>query len=133
MALPARFTPTYVSWDVSTLNVFARKAAAVGAVAMGLLLVQPQAGSSILGWVGAVILSAAAIPAYIGKTWGVALLRMLYWLLLIGWTLMAIAYYVVGPLNGSAVAPGPFFTVVILWSAGGVAGLSTRAPRVDTK
>lgn len=42
------------------MNVIARKAAAVAAAAMGLLLIQPQVGLSALGWIGAVALSAAA-------------------------------------------------------------------------
>ena len=106
-----------------------RKATSLGAVGMGILLAQPVSGLADLGYVAAGVLSVAAIPAYLGKPWGITLLRGLYWLLLISWTLIGTLYYVVGPIGGSARSPGLFLSIVILWCVGGVAGLSIKASR----
>lgn len=106
-----------------------RKSAAIGAVGMGILLVQEQVGLSVLGTMIAGVLTAAAVPAYFGKPWGVLILRVLYWAMLVCWILLAAAYYVVGPIGGTARAPGTFLTIVILWCVGGIAALAKDIPK----
>ena len=104
-----------------------RKAAALGAIGMALLL-GPNSQLQFLGWIIAFILTVAAIPAYLGLRWGVTILRILYWLLLIGWGSICFLYYVVGPMGGTVRSPGFFFVIVLVWCIGGIRALTSLTP-----
>ena len=101
-----------------------RKGAAMGAVGMSLMLVPSVSGLSAAGWILAIVLTGAAIPAYLGNLRGVTILRTFYWLLLVGWGFMAATYYFVGPLDGTPAAPGLFFSIGIFWCGAGILALA---------